>query len=104
MIETIKAVNAGLRNRFPAGHEPYRIMTRLLEEAGELAQQVNLFEDPGAKQHKMGEPRKAALADEVKGVLIAAFQVTDYYDAWDDLSESFEAMRDRLIRDGYLKK
>ena len=102
MIETIQAVNQGLRNRFPTGYDPFKIMTRLLEEGGELAQQVNLFEDRGTKRQKMGEPRKSALADEVKGVLIAAFQITDYYDAWEELEESLESMRRQLHDDGYL--
>jgi NTP pyrophosphatase (non-canonical NTP hydrolase) len=40
----IMAVTAGLNRRFPDGDEPYQIMTRLLEECGELAQQVNHFD------------------------------------------------------------
>jgi NTP pyrophosphatase (non-canonical NTP hydrolase) len=31
-------------------------MTRLLEESGELAQQVNHFEGAGVKREKYGEP------------------------------------------------
>ncbi len=103
MIETILAVNQGLKNRFPTGFDPFMIMTRLMEEGGELAQQVNLFEDRGTKREKMGEPKKSALADEVKGVLLAAFQIAEYYDAMPELEQSLESMRQRLKDDGFLE-
>ena len=73
MLDKIKAVNRGLEHKFPGGDAPFQIMTRLLEESGELAQQVNLFEDSGVKRQKYGEPDRAKLAQEVKGVLLAVF-------------------------------
>ena len=45
MLDKIKEINRGLDRRFPTGHTPFQIMTRLLDEGGELAQQMNLFED-----------------------------------------------------------
>ena len=50
MLDLVQAINAGFARKFPNGVEPYQIMTRLLEEAGELAQQVNHFE-AGAFSH-----------------------------------------------------
>lgn len=102
MIESIHAINVGLRTKFPGGNQPFQIMTRLLEECGELAQQVNHFEGSGTKGRKMGEPSKAALADEIKGVLLNAFQVADYYDVLPDLEKAIAAMQSRLERDGFL--
>jgi NTP pyrophosphatase (non-canonical NTP hydrolase) len=66
MIEAVTAINQGLARKFPHGNNPYQIMTRLLEEAGELAQQVNHFENSGVKRDKHGEPDRARMAQEVK--------------------------------------
>ena len=74
-LDQIRTADAGLLEKFPAGNEPYQIMTRLLEECGELAQQVNLFQQSGIKLEKYGVPDRLRLADEVKGVLLVVFQL-----------------------------
>jgi len=79
LFTKLKLVNAGLRRRYPRGNDPFQIMTRLLEECGELAEQVNLFEDIGIKRTKLGEPDRAKMAKEVMDVLRCALQVADYY-------------------------
>lgn len=43
------------------------MMTRLLEECGELATEVHIFEDSGLTRKKHGEPDKMCMANEVKG-------------------------------------
>lgn len=37
MLEKLFAITRGLMHRFPYGNDPFQIMTRLLEESGELA-------------------------------------------------------------------
>jgi NTP pyrophosphatase (non-canonical NTP hydrolase) len=103
-IEKLHDVNRGLAAKFPDGSEPFKIMTRLLEECGELAQQVHLFEDSGVKRAKYGEPDRSKLADEVKGVLLVAFQVIDYYDLAQEVEASLDASLARLRETGYLPK
>jgi len=39
-FDQLQAVARGFSQRFPEGDDPFQIMTRLLEECGELAQQV----------------------------------------------------------------
>ncbi|HNT54097.1 MAG TPA: hypothetical protein PKG95_05255 [Anaerolineaceae bacterium] len=56
LIEKIYRINSGLVCRFQKGNSPFEIMTRLLEEAGELAEQVGIFEDTGIKREKHGAP------------------------------------------------
>jgi len=51
------------------------MMTRLLEEAGEPAQQINHFENTGIKRAKHGEPSKAKPAKEVQDVLRCVLRV-----------------------------
>ncbi len=79
MLEPLFAITQDLNRRFPAGNTPYQIMTRLLEESGELAQQVNHFESSGVKRQKHGEPDPAHMAKEVMDVVRAALQVALYY-------------------------
>ncbi len=102
MLEKLVAVSAGLSRRFPNGDEPFQLMTRLLEEAGELAQQINHFEGSGVKREKHGEPDKAKMAKEVQDVLRCAIRVAQYYGIEQELEESIEASYDRLLVEGYI--
>jgi NTP pyrophosphatase (non-canonical NTP hydrolase) len=54
-------------------------MTRLAEEVGELAQQVNHHESQGMKTEKHGQPSKEKLAKEVQDVIRCALQVSRHY-------------------------
>ena len=60
LTQRLMAVSAGLARRFPDNNGPFEIMTRLLEECGELAEQVNHFEGIGVKREKHGEPELEA--------------------------------------------
>jgi NTP pyrophosphatase (non-canonical NTP hydrolase) len=104
MIEAVTAINQGLARKFLGGHNPFQIMTRLLEEAGELAQQVNHFENSGVKRDKHGEPDRARMAQEVKGVLLTLFQVVDYYELAPELQASLAYTAEQLRKDGFLKR
>jgi NTP pyrophosphatase (non-canonical NTP hydrolase) len=95
-------VTKGLMRRFPAGNEPYQIMTRLLEECGELAQQVNHFENSGVKQEKHGRPDKAKLAKEVMDVLRCALQIAVYYDIEAELHDTIELFYNLMLKEGLI--
>jgi NTP pyrophosphatase (non-canonical NTP hydrolase) len=69
LMERLKVISVGLSRRFPNHNEPFQIITRLLEECGELAEQVNHFEGTGVKREKHGEPDKAKLAKKAQDVL-----------------------------------
>ena len=103
MLDEIKTANQGFRRKFPKGNTPFQIMTRLLEECGELAQQVNHFEGSGVKRLKHGEPDRTKLAQEVKGVLLASFQIVDYYDIQSELESSIGHTLSNLRADGFLQ-
>lgn len=104
MFEKIKLINVGLSRAFPNGNTPYQIMTRLLEECGELAQQVNHFEDNGVKRKKYGEPDRAKFAKEIQDVLRATLQIVDYYNLEKELNESIATSLGNLKRDGWLEE
>ncbi len=90
MLEKIYAINDALEQRFPDGNSIFEIMTRLLEECGELAEQVNIFEDRGVKRQKHGEPDKAKLAKEVQDVLRCALAVARHYGIQAEVEASVE--------------
>lgn len=79
-----------LNAHFPEGNTPFHIITRLCEEAGELAAEVNHFEGIGLKRQKRGEPDKMTLAKEVEDVIKCALSIARYYSIEQELNESIE--------------
>jgi NTP pyrophosphatase (non-canonical NTP hydrolase) len=102
MLDELWQITEGLNHRFPDGNDPYQIMTRLLEECGELAQQVNHFEGGGVKHQKYGEPDKHKMAKEIMDVLRAALQIALYYEARPELDENILLALVALKREGYI--
>lgn len=83
--------------------DPFRIATRLAEECGELAAEVNHFEGVGSKREKHGEPDRAALAGEVIDVIRCALQVASYYGALPAVEAEADRVVDILTQRGWLK-
>ena len=98
----LNAFNVALERRFPNGNDPFQIMTRLLEECGELATEVHIFEDSGVKRKKHGAPDRMRLASEVKGVLVCALQIMRYYGIEDELATSVEQSYQRARTEGLI--
>ncbi len=101
-FEQVRAVARGLNRRFPAGDDPFQMMTCLLEESGELAQQVNHFEGSGIKHEKYGEPDRAKLAKEIRDVLTCTARIMDHYGVAEEVAASLETIYQRLTRDGFI--
>jgi NTP pyrophosphatase (non-canonical NTP hydrolase) len=86
----------GYFKRFPDGVEPFQMVTRLLEECGEVASEVNHFESSGIKRLKHGEPSKEALAGEIKQAMVALAQIAVYYSVQDELDKSINESLQRM--------
>ncbi len=86
----------GHTNRFPDGDEPFQIVTRILEECGEVASEVNHFERSGIKIQKLGEPSKNHMADEIKQAINALIQLAQYYGIESELEQSINRSLDRI--------
>lgn len=97
MLEPLWAITSDLNRRFPNGNEPFQIMTRLLEECGELAQQVNHLEGSGLKVAKHGVPDSAHLAKEVKDVIRCALQIAIYYGIEAEVRQRFNNRMERSM-------
>jgi len=103
LMERLTAVSMGLSRRFPNHNEPFQIITRLLEECGELAEQVNHFEGTGVKREKYGEPDKAKLAKEVQDVMRCALQIAQHYGVQPELEASIEQSYQHLKAEGFIE-
>ena len=102
-VDKLTALTKGYARRFPEGDEPFQIMTRLLEECGELAQQVNHFEGSGVKREKHGEPDNVALAKEIKQTIVGALRIAQYYGVEKELEDSIAWSYRRLKEEGYIE-
>jgi NTP pyrophosphatase (non-canonical NTP hydrolase) len=102
MLEKPFQVARGFAHRFPEGNDPFQMMTRLLEECGELAQQVNHFEGSGVKRQKHGEPDRARLAKEVQQVVGAALALAVHYGVEREVEQAFQWVYGRLCREGHI--
>ncbi len=101
-LNKLLPITKGLNRRFANGNDPFQIATRLLEECGELAKEVNHFEGRGIKREKYGEPDKAHLAKEVQDVMRAALQIALYYQVEAELEFSIEQAFQRMKAEGLI--
>lgn len=92
----------GYTARFPLGNNPYQIATRILEECGEVASEVNHFEKSGIKELKHGTPSKQHLADEIKQAINALVQLAQYYNVEEELERSIDLSLTKMKNEGLL--
>ncbi len=102
MLNQLYATCHGLNRRYPDGNDPFRIIACLLEESGELAQQVNHFEGTGIKRQKYGEPDRTHLTKEVMDVLSAALRVAIYYHLEEELTVMVAERFRRMTAEGII--
>ena len=101
-MEKLYLLAKGYTNRFPNGNSPYQITTRILEECGEVASEVNHFEKSGIKSLKHGEPSKQHLADEIKQAVNALMQLAVYYNVENELKKSIDVSLEKMKNEGLI--
>ena len=87
MEKFYKMVEAS-NKRFPEGVHPFKMATRLLEECGEVASEINHWEGSVPKRQKHGEPSKEKLANELRQAIAELFKIAVYYSVEKELEES----------------
>lgn len=102
-LDKLHALAKGLTRRFPNGNDPFQMMTRLLEECGELAQLVNHFEGTGIKRQKYGEPDKSKMAKEVMDLLRCGLQVALYYRLEGELESQINQSYGKMKAEGLIE-
>lgn len=103
-MKELKVLANGFNKRFPEGNTPYQIMTRVLEECGEVAKEVNRFEKSGTKVLRHGEGSKEDLAGEIKDAMNALMQLALYYDSTDQLESAVKESVKQLKEEGYIQE
>lgn len=93
----------GLNTRYPDGNEPFMIVTRLAEECGEVAAEVNHFERKGRKVDLYGEPDPQKLAKELQQVIRAVLALAVHYNLQEALVASIEDSYQRVVDEGLVK-
>ncbi len=88
--------------RFPEGVAPFQMATRLLEEAGEVAAEINHWEGSGLKRQKHGEPKKENLANELRQTIVELFKIAMYYGVEAELEESINRYVQRARDEGLI--
>jgi len=101
MEQFYKMVEAS-NKRFPEGVEPFQMITRLLEECGEVAAEVNHWEGSGLKRQKRGEPSKENLANELRQAITELFKIAVYYQVEDELQASINQSVQRSMDEGLI--
>jgi len=96
-FEKLQFITDSLNKSFPKGNDPYQIMTRLLEESGELAEQVHIFEKSGVKEKKHGEGQPEKMAKEIQDVMVCVLSLATYYNLQDVLQESIDQRYKRHV-------
>ena len=91
------------KRRFPDGLEPFKMLARLQEECGELATEVQIWEDEGLKRTKHGEPDRDRTAGEIVNVLTATLTIADHYDLLDAVAERVDLAITAALTDGHLR-
>lgn len=102
-MERLYLMAEASNRRFPDGVEPFQMATRLLEECGEVAAQVNHWEGSGLKRQKHGEPSKEALAGELRQAMVELVKIAKYYGVEREPDISIEQSLERSRAEGLLE-
>ena len=89
--------------RFPEGVKPFQMATRLLEECGEIASEINLWEDSGIKRQKHGDPKKEDIANEIRQAMVELVKIARCYHVEDELEASIQNSLERSKAEGLIE-
>ena len=103
-MEKLKQLATGMNHRFPEGNDAFQITTRLLEECGEVAKEVNRLEKSGTKVQRHGNGTKEDLASEIKDAMNALMQLAIHYDAVEQVEISIDKSIEQLTREGHIRE
>ena len=89
--------------RFPEGVQPFQMATRLLEECGEIASEINLWEASGIKRQKHGDPKKEDIANEIRQAMVELVKIAQYYHVEEELEASIQTSLAQSKAEGLIK-
>ena len=101
-MERLYQLAEASNRRFPEGVKPFQMGTRLLEECGEVAKEINHWEGSGVKRQKHGEPSKESLANELRQAMTALFKIAKYYAVEKELEDCIARSLENGRREGLI--
>ena len=104
MIGKLYKIAQALNNKFPIGSDdPFKIMTRLAEECGEVAAEVNHLEGMGVKLDKLGAPDRSKLAKELAQTIGVALQLSIHYRLQEEMAAYVDQAYQRVVAEGLVE-
>lgn len=102
-LSKISLVAQAQTKRFPNGDEPFKIVSRLLEESGEVSWELNHYERKNISLMRNCRDNKENLVTETYQVMIALNQLLQYYDLSDLFARKIEEVYKEYQDKGYIK-
>jgi len=102
-LSKISIVAQALTKRFPNGDEPFKIVSRLLEESGEVSWELNHYERKNISLMRNCRDNKENLVTETYQVMIALNQLLQYYNLSDLFARKIEEVYKEYQDKGYIK-
>lgn len=102
-LSKISLVAQAQTKRFPNGDEPFKIVSRLLEESGEVSWELNHYERNNISLMRNCRDNKENLITETYQVMIALNQLLQYYDLSDLFARKIEEVYKEYQDKGYIK-
>ncbi|MBN1139803.1 MAG: MazG-like family protein [Anaerolineae bacterium] len=103
MIDKLYKIAQALNNKFRDGSDdPFKIVTRLAEECGEVATEVNHLEGMGVKLAKLGAPDRNKLAKELAHVMGVVLQLAIHYRLQDEMAAYVDQAYQRVVSEGWV--
>ena len=83
--------------------DPFRILACLMEESGELADQVHLREAVGRKRENDRPPDDLELAKEIRDIMTAVLDIARYYGIEEQLEQRVTQSCRRTVNEGLIE-
>ena len=103
MIRKLYKLGEALEKRFTNNQDPFLILARLMEESGELADQVHVWESVGRKRESGRQPDEMALAKEIQQVLTAVLDLARYYGVEEKVELQVNLSYERAVSEGLIE-
>lgn len=85
--------------QFPKGNDPFQIVSRICEEAGELAQATNHKEGIADKILRHGLPEEGKVSGEAMDLIQNVLALLVYYDLLDEFNERLVLKHDWMVKE-----
>jgi NTP pyrophosphatase (non-canonical NTP hydrolase) len=102
-MEILMKIAQAQTKRFPAGEDPYKNVCRILEEAGEVAWEINHYERKGIPIDKGNRQDKEHIVLEAFQLCEVTCQLLQYFDLTTDFKDFIADTYQTYIEKGYIK-